>query len=80
MKRNGDRTQGTETAVARRTFLRSTVGGIAAGTLAASGLAGTALAQDWKSEQGGDRNKGRRVLLRGGTILSMDPAVGDFLK
>ena len=64
----------------RRTFLRSTVGGIAAGTLATSGLADTALAQDWKSDRGGDRNKGRRVLLKGGTILSMDPAVGDFLK
>ncbi len=80
MKETGDQTHGKGIAVARRAFLRSTVGGIAAGTLAASGLAHTALAQDWKTEPGSDRNKGRRILLRGGTILSMDPAVGDFLK
>jgi 5-methylthioadenosine/S-adenosylhomocysteine deaminase len=64
----------------RRTFLKSTVGGIAAGTLAASGLANTALAHDWDSDHRKDWNKGRRILLKGGTILSIDPAIGDFLK
>jgi hypothetical protein len=69
-----------ENVVPRRTFLKSTVGGIAAGTLAASGLANTALARDWDSDHGKDWNKGRRILLKGGTILSMDPTIGDFLK
>src|SRR5262249_52439230 len=33
---------------------------------------------DWL--QGSSRDKHRRILLRGGMILSMDPAVGDFAK
>lgn len=69
--------------VPRRAFLRSAAGGIATGTLAASGLAGTALAEDFNAGQGQDQgkdwNNGRRILLKGGTILSMDPGVGDFL-
>ena len=48
--------------------------------LAKSGVDGTPLAEDFRTAalpptQGSDR----RVLLKGGTIISMDPAVGDFI-
>ena len=77
-----------EVLVPRRTFLKSTVGGLAATTLAASGLANTALAHDFRGNKDRDHDdrddrgdiKGHRILLKGGTILSMDPAVGDFIK
>jgi cytosine/adenosine deaminase-related metal-dependent hydrolase len=62
----------------RRDFLETTMAGLAAGTLAASGLAGTALADDFDTAKNGQSERGRRILLKGGVVLSLDPAVGDF--
>src|SRR5919108_4513550 len=66
-----------EGGISRRGFLQASAAGLAAGTLAGSGLAGTALAEDF------DRRhrrppRGRRVLIKGGVVLTMDPAIGDF--
>lgn len=65
--------------VSRRHFLTSATAGLVAGTIAGSSLASTALAahapghmQEW----GGRR--GHRTLLKGGVVLSLDSAVGDF--
>ena len=66
-----------EGGISRRGFLQASAAGLATGTLAGSGLAGTALAEDF------DRRhrhppRGRRVLIKGGVVLTMDPAIGDF--
>lgn len=62
--------------MSRRGFLASGTASFAAGTLAGSGLAGTALAQDFQGSRGlpGDR----RILLKGGTVLTMDEALGSL--
>lgn len=61
----------------RRGFLKATAAG---GAAAASGLAllkaGPATAADAPPEF--NPRPGRRLLLRGGTVMSMDPQVGDF--
>jgi 5-methylthioadenosine/S-adenosylhomocysteine deaminase len=63
--------------LSRRGFLQTSAAGLAAGTLAGSGLAGTALAEDF--DRGHRRPpRGRRVLIKGGVVLTMDPAIGDF--
>lgn len=68
----------SEVGILRRDFLKSSALGLAAGTLAGSGLAGTALAADF-SRRGPGRPTGRRVLLKNcAAVLSMDPSVGDF--
>ena len=66
-----------EGGISRRGFLQASAAGLAAGSLAGSGLAGTALAEDF------DRRhrrppRGRRVLIKGGIVLTMDPRIGDF--
>src|SRR5215207_2750427 len=66
-----------EEGLSRRAFLQASAGGLAVGTLAGSGLAGTALAEDF--DRGHRRApRGRRVLIKGGVVLTMDPGVGDF--
>jgi 5-methylthioadenosine/S-adenosylhomocysteine deaminase len=63
--------------LSRRRFLQASGAGLAAGTLAGTGLAGTALAEDF--ERGHRRPpRGRRVLIKGGVVLTMDPTIGDF--
>jgi 5-methylthioadenosine/S-adenosylhomocysteine deaminase len=63
----------------RREFLRTTAR-LTSAALASSGLAGTPFAADFQAPSRGQQAVGaRRLLLRGGTVLSMDPAVGDFL-
>jgi 5-methylthioadenosine/S-adenosylhomocysteine deaminase len=58
----------------RRDFMKSAM--LVGAAAAASGLmAGGAHAQDAPAGTG---TEGRRVLIRGGHVLSMDPAVGDF--
>ena len=64
----------------RRTFLKAS---------AATGFAATGvnlLSQPAEARNGGDRpprdsgRRGRRYIIRGGHVMSMDPAVGDFVK
>jgi len=62
--------------LSRRGFLAASTAGLAAGTLAGSGLAGTALADDF--DRGRRLPRGRRVLIKGGVVLTMDPTIGDF--
>lgn len=68
---------GEGTAISRRGFLGSSAAGLAAGSLAGSGLADTALAADFEP-RGLGRPDGRRILLKGGVVLTMDPAIGDL--
>jgi 5-methylthioadenosine/S-adenosylhomocysteine deaminase len=63
--------------VSRRGFLQASAAGLATGTLAGSGLAGTALAEDFDHGHRGPR-RGRRILIKGGVVLTMDPTIGDF--
>ena len=77
MSNHGDAHGPYEGGISRRGFLQASAAGLAAGSLAGSGLAGTALAEDF------DRRhrrppRGRRVLIKGGVVLTMDPAIGDF--
>src|SRR5688572_16015150 len=75
-----------EGELTRRGFVRTGVAGIAAG-LAGSELAGTAWAGDRDRGHDDDRGhrhdpghggEGRRYVLKGGVVLSLDPKVGDF--
>lgn len=66
------RTPGAEGS--RRDFLKTSM--LVGAAAAASGfLAGSAQAQEAPAGTG---TEGRRVLIKGGHVLSMDPAVGDF--
>src|SRR6266446_7669327 len=71
----------------RRDFIKAGAAGLA-GTTIAAGLVGTSIAEGQvaaglRSPQPqnliGDARR-RRILLRGGTVLSLDPRVGDFEK
>jgi 5-methylthioadenosine/S-adenosylhomocysteine deaminase len=66
-----------QAGLSRRHFLQATAAGLAAGTVTGSGLAGSALAEDFDRGQG-PPPRGRRVLIKGGVVLSMDPRIGDF--
>jgi hypothetical protein len=70
----------------RRRFLQ-TGSGVLAGTALSSLLPGSANAQQTNSDaqtlariERQDRNPNRRILIKGGTVISMDPKVGDFAK
>jgi cytosine/adenosine deaminase-related metal-dependent hydrolase len=70
----------------RRRFLQ-TGSGLLAGTALWSVFPGAANAQQTNSDsqtlariERQDRDPNRRTLVKGGTIISMDPKVGDFLK
>ena len=73
-----------EGGVSRRDFLKSSTAGLAAGTLAGVALGGAGLAgsaQAAASNAGPPiHGPGHRTLLKGGIVLSLDPAVGDFEK
>src|SRR6266508_3120145 len=56
--------------LSRRNFLKSTTAGLVAGAIAGESVTGTALAAEVQ--------RGRRILLKGGGVLSLDPNVGDF--
>lgn len=70
----------------RRTFLKATTGGLVAGAAFGPVLSGTAAAQDARAADGvqrvarQSREPRGRLLLRGGTVITMDPDVGDFLE
>jgi 5-methylthioadenosine/S-adenosylhomocysteine deaminase len=68
------------TATSRRDFLKSSAG-LTVGAAAAPMLAGSALAQGGAADADAElaRMQGqRRVLLKGGVVLSLDRQVGDF--
>ena len=76
---NHDTQDSEAEGISRRDFLKSSVAGLAAGTLAGSGLAGTAVAADRDDgTHGPGAPQGGRILLKGGVVLSLDPNVGDF--
>ncbi len=62
--------------ISRRGFLASSTAGLAAASVAGSSLAGTALAADF--QPGAGPVIGRRILLKGGVVLTMDPSLGDL--
>jgi cytosine/adenosine deaminase-related metal-dependent hydrolase len=69
--------------ISRRLFVRTTAAGIAASALAGSDLANTAWAADRERQAapgGVGRGRGRRYVLKGGIVLSLDPKVGDFVQ
>src|SRR5215510_6827559 len=69
----------TDGGLSRRDFLKSTTAGLVAGAVARADVAGTALAGDGDAPgQGQGAPPGRRILLKGGIVLTMDPAIGDF--
>jgi 5-methylthioadenosine/S-adenosylhomocysteine deaminase len=84
----GPTTQGSKThapdtdgGLSRRDFLKSTTAGLVAGAVASADVAGTALAGDGDAPgQGKGAPPGRLILLKGGIVLTMDPAIGDFEK
>lgn len=61
--------------LSRRNFLRTALGGTAAAAFLPGFLASPAAAADLPAGVG---EPGRRTLIRGGHVMSMDPAVGDF--
>jgi 5-methylthioadenosine/S-adenosylhomocysteine deaminase len=66
--------------MSRRSALKAGAA-LAAGTAAADGLSGTALADDVRRFDGQQSvDPKRRILLKGGTIVSMDAKVGDLVK
>ena len=67
--------------LSRRHFCQASAAGLMVGAMTTGTLAGTALAaavQGSGSGRGGIR--GRRILLKDGVVLSLDPQVGDFEK
>ena len=62
--------------LSRRNFLRTALGGTAAAAFLPSFLAKPAAAAELPAGVG---QPGRRTLIRGGHVMSMDPAVGDFV-
>jgi cytosine/adenosine deaminase-related metal-dependent hydrolase len=62
--------------VSRRDFLKTSAAGLAIGGLVGTGL-GAGLAMSVRAQGAPPGGQGR-ILLRGGIVLSLDPAVGDF--
>ena len=62
----------------RRRFLKSSTAGLVAGALATGVALPGSLAAQNEGAPAGSGAGGRRVLLQGGIVLSMDPQVGDF--
>ena len=66
--------------MSRRSALKAGAA-LAAGTAAADGFSGTALADDVRRFDGQQSiDPKSRILLKGGTIVSMDAKVGDLVK
>ena len=61
--------------VSRRHFLTPSAAGVVAGAITTEALAGTAPAADRKGKSSGSGDiRGGRILLKGGCVLSLDPA------
>src|SRR5688572_26733555 len=64
----------------RRTFLKQSLAGLAAGAaMATAGADNQARAHD-DDDDDHHGPRSRRILIKGGVVLSMDPAIGDFAK
>src|SRR5438034_2888606 len=75
-----DRDVGARSGMPRRRFLRTGAAGFVTGAIAAGRpLSAMPLAQSAAVPARSGTN-GRRILLKGGIVLSMDPNVGDFEK
>ena len=61
-------------AVSRRQFLCTTAASAAAASTVAGAIVGTARAQ----QPGGGAAPGRAILIKGGCVLTLDRAIGDF--
>src|SRR5213080_2977278 len=71
---------GARARMPRRSFLQSSTAGVVAGAIAAATpLPEMALAQR-EAVPAGSGTTGRRILVKGGIVLSMDRNVGDFEK
>src|SRR5216684_1304474 len=71
---------GAQGGMPRRRFLTSSTVGLVASAIAArTALPGKLLAQN-DAAPAGTGSSGRRILLKGGIVLSMDAQVGDFEK
>src|SRR5438094_10122762 len=68
----------TRSQLGRRDFLKTTAAGGAAAGLGLFAARPAAAQGDDAPEDSGRR--GRRYIIRGGHVTSMDPAVGDFIK
>ncbi len=66
---------GSSSAMSRRQFLCTTAAGAVAAPALAAGVIGTAQAQQ---APGGAPAPGRPILIKGGCVLGLDRAVGDF--
>jgi cytosine/adenosine deaminase-related metal-dependent hydrolase len=64
--------------ISRRGFVRGTAAGIAAGALAGASVGDGARAAQRELGDAPVGGRGRRFLLKGGIVLSLDPQVGDF--
>src|SRR5258708_25057790 len=71
---------GAQDGIPRRRFLTSSTVSLVAGAIAArTTLPGKLLAQN-DAVPAGSGSSGRRIVLKGGIVLSMDSKVGDFEK
>jgi 5-methylthioadenosine/S-adenosylhomocysteine deaminase len=66
--------------VSRRRFLKSSTTGLVAGAIATGKALPEKLLAQNDAAPAGSGSRGRRILLKGGIVLSMDPKVGDFEK
>ena len=65
--------------LSRRHFCQASAVGLMAGAIATGTLTGPALAAAVQSSGSGRGSlRGRRILLKDGVVLSLDPQVGDF--
>src|SRR5437870_5799612 len=69
--------RGASPAMSRREFLCTTAAGVAAAPAIAAGVIGTAQAQQAPAPAPAPA-PGRPILIKGGCVLSLDRAVGDF--
>jgi len=71
----------TSGELSRRHFCQASAAGLLAGVIATGTLTSPALAAVTQgSGSGRGSTRGRRILLKDGVVLSLDPQVGDFEK
>jgi len=71
-------TSSTSNLASRRGFLKSSTAGLVVGALAGGAAVPSTLAAQNAPAPADSGASGRRILLQGGIVLSMDPQVGDF--